>query len=108
MRALVVYESMFGNTEAVARAVAGGLSGSMEVEVYEVSRAPSPVTGPIDLLVVGGPTHAFSLVAPPPGSTLSGRGRHRARWRPACVTGSPSSTTARTGHSSPPSTPVWR
>jgi hypothetical protein len=61
MRALVVYESMFGNTEAVARAVAGGLAEHMEVELHEVSQAPLPVPEEVDLLVVGGPTHAFSL-----------------------------------------------
>ena len=41
MRALVVYESMFGNTELVARQVADGLSGYGEVEVREVSEAPA-------------------------------------------------------------------
>ena len=67
MKALVVYESMFGNTEAVARAVAEGLSGAgqpVEVDLREVAQAPSPVTGPVDLIVVGGPTHAFSLSRP--------------------------------------------
>lgn len=58
MHALVVYESMFGNTQSVAEAVAEGLGES--VEVVEVGS--SPVIGPyLDLLVVGGPTHAFGL-----------------------------------------------
>jgi hypothetical protein len=63
MRALVVYESLFGNTEAVARAVAGGLAERVEVdvEVREVSQAPSPPVATVDLIVVGGPTHAFSM-----------------------------------------------
>jgi hypothetical protein len=64
MRALVVYESMFGNTEAVARAVADGLSQRLHVELCEVSQAPTSETGLIDLIVVGGPTHAFSLSRP--------------------------------------------
>jgi flavodoxin len=63
MRALVVYESMFGNTEAVARAVADGIGASMDVELHEVSTAPA-ITGLVDLVVVGGPTHAFSLSRP--------------------------------------------
>ena len=42
MKALVVYESMFGNTEQVARAVADGLRSKMEVDVREVSTAPAP------------------------------------------------------------------
>jgi len=60
-RALVVFESMFGNTEAVARAVAGGLAEHMPVEVVPVSAAPEELDADIDLLVVGGPTHTFSL-----------------------------------------------
>jgi hypothetical protein len=69
MQALVVYESMFGNTEAVARAVAEGLAGTatgepVEVDVRDVTQAPSPGTGSWDLVVAGGPTHAFSLSRP--------------------------------------------
>jgi hypothetical protein len=64
MKALVVYESMFGNTEAVARAVAGGVGEAMEVELHEVATAPAPGQLPTDLVVVGGPTHAFSLSRP--------------------------------------------
>src|SRR3954463_12894823 len=64
MNALMVYESMFGNTEKVARAVADGLADGMEVEVHEVSTAPAQITDLFDLIVVGGPTHAFSLSRP--------------------------------------------
>ena len=61
MKALVVYESMWGNTEMVARAVARGLGGGGPVEVADVSgEVPRELSG-IDLLVVGGPTHAFSM-----------------------------------------------
>jgi len=62
MRVLVVYESMFGNTGAVARAVAKGLSELMDVESHEVSKAT--VNDRFDLIVAGGPTHAFSLSRP--------------------------------------------
>ncbi|KAE8763520.1 flavodoxin family protein [Georgenia thermotolerans] len=61
MRALVVYESMFGNTQEVARAVAAGLRPSLEVELCEVGRAPALADLDVDLLVVGAPTHAFGL-----------------------------------------------
>ena len=61
MRALLVYESMFGNTEEVAHAVADGLRQTMEVDVREVAHAPSEVAGPVDLVVVGGPTHAHGM-----------------------------------------------
>jgi FAD/FMN-containing dehydrogenase len=61
MKALVVYESFFGNTEQVAQAIARGLSEHGEVEVVEVSKAPAELTEPVDLIVIGGPTHAFSM-----------------------------------------------
>ena len=61
MRALVVYESMFGNTAAVARAVADGISSTMQVELVPVDAAPSHLPDDVALLVVGGPTHAFGL-----------------------------------------------
>ena len=61
MRALVVYESMFGNTGQVARAVADGIAEHMAVDVVTVTEAPAPLEELVDLVVVGGPTHAFSM-----------------------------------------------
>jgi hypothetical protein len=62
MRVLVVHESMFGNTEIIASAVADGLSSvpSVEVDLVPVHSASTDLTG-VELLVVGGPTHAFSM-----------------------------------------------
>ncbi len=59
MRAHVVYESMFGNTEEIARAVADGMRGRLDVEVRPVTSARPEQR--VDLIVAGGPTHAFSL-----------------------------------------------
>ena len=65
MKALVVYESMFGNSELVARAVGEGLGERTETVVRDVATAPpGEVPDGIDLLVVGGPTHAFSMSRP--------------------------------------------
>jgi hypothetical protein len=61
MKALVVYESMFGNTEKVAKEIAAGLSESMQVDINEVSVAPRPGSGDYDVIVVGGPTHALTM-----------------------------------------------
>ena len=58
MHALVVYESMFGNTRAIAEAVAQGLGDG--TVVAEVGTSPV-IAGDLDVLVVGGPTHAFGL-----------------------------------------------
>lgn len=61
-RAWVVDESMFGNTEQVARAVADGLEQEgRAVTVDEVGQAPAEVPADVGLLVLGAPTHAFSM-----------------------------------------------
>ncbi|MER5267159.1 flavodoxin [Actinosynnema sp. NPDC002837] len=60
-RALVVFESMFGNTRAVAEAVGAALAEGRQVDVVEVAAAPDVLPEGVDLLVVGAPTHAFSL-----------------------------------------------
>lgn len=59
-KALVVYETLFGNTRKVAEAVGVGLREQFDVTVVDVLDAkPSP--GDVALLVVGGPIHAFSM-----------------------------------------------
>jgi flavorubredoxin len=60
MRAAVIYESMFGNTELVAQAIAQALP-SMAAEAMEVGATESLVLADLDLLVVGAPTHTFSM-----------------------------------------------
>ena len=57
MRAVVVYESMFGNTHAIADAIGKGLEPVDNVVVVPVAEAGRERLGDIDLLVVGGPTH---------------------------------------------------
>lgn len=64
MTAMVVFESMFGGTQAIAEAVAAGIAScGLHVDVVEVGRvvgdgerAPWHVTDVL-LLAVGGPTH---------------------------------------------------
>ena len=59
MNTLMVYESMWGNTRAAAEAVAERLG--EEVTLVDVADAPERLPAGLDLLVVGGPTHAFSM-----------------------------------------------
>ncbi len=59
MSTWVVVESMWGNTRAVGEAVAHGLG--PDVDVVDVAQAPAQVPDGVDLLVIGGPTHAFSM-----------------------------------------------
>lgn len=65
MRAIVVYESMFGDNRQVAQAIAAGLvERAVTAEAVEVGAAPSAVPVDVDLLVVGAPNHAWSLPRP--------------------------------------------
>jgi hypothetical protein len=61
MKALVIYESFWGNTKAIAEAVAEGLGGASAVDVSDVGELR---WDELDLVVVGGPTHAFSMSRP--------------------------------------------
>jgi flavodoxin len=59
MQTLVIYDSKFGNTEKIARAIARGVGGITEVRVMstdEVARALEALASPPDLLLIGGPT----------------------------------------------------
>lgn len=60
MHAVVVFESIWGNTEQLARAIAAGI-GDDNTEVVDAVSAPAALGADVDLLVVGGPTHAFSM-----------------------------------------------
>jgi hypothetical protein len=65
MKALVMYESMFGNSEKVARAIADGIGAVADVLVRDVtSCVAGDIPGDVDLLITGGPTHAFSMSRP--------------------------------------------
>lgn len=65
MRAVVVYESMYGNTHSLADAIGAGLRGpGDEVDVVPVHDATNAVLAGADLLVAGGPTHVHSLTRP--------------------------------------------
>jgi hypothetical protein len=63
VQALVVYESVFGNTHEIAEAVAEGLREAGEVEVRAVAEAEAQLVGRADILVVGGPTHVHGMAS---------------------------------------------
>jgi len=64
MNAVVVYESMFGSTRQIAEAIADGLGHCGAVRTVRVLDAgPSECDG-VDLVVVGGPTQAWSMSRP--------------------------------------------
>lgn len=65
MRAQVIYESMFGDNQQVAQAIATGLAESgVPAAAVEVGTAPPAVPSEVDLVVVGSPNHAWSMPRP--------------------------------------------
>ncbi len=64
MRTLVVYESMYGNTRQVAEAIARGARAGGEASVLHVTDVNPDALDSVGLLVVGAPTHAWSLPRP--------------------------------------------
>lgn len=76
MRALVVYESMYGNTHVVASNIADGLRGTYEVTLVPVAAATADLVAEANLLVVGAPTHMHGL------STASSRQLARKAAKP--------------------------
>jgi hypothetical protein len=60
-RAFIVYESMFGSTWKVAAAIRDGLATAADVDLVRADQARAEIPADVRLLVVGGPTHAFSM-----------------------------------------------
>lgn len=61
MKTLVIYESLYGNTEEIGIAIGEAVASAGGVEVFEVSEAPRVIPADIDFVFLGGPTHAFGM-----------------------------------------------
>ena len=61
MRALVVFESMFGNTHTIAQHIAEGIDTVGEATVVSVHDAAPELVAAADLVVIGGPTHVHGM-----------------------------------------------
>lgn len=55
MKTVVVYDSLYGNTEIIARAVGDAIPG--EVPVLRVEQVNAGDLQDVDLLIIGSPTH---------------------------------------------------
>ena len=56
MKVLIIYDSVFGNTEQIAQAIGNALGSQKDIEVLRVSHVkPEQLTG-LELLIVGSPT----------------------------------------------------
>jgi flavodoxin len=56
MKTLIVYDSVFGNTQKIAQAIAGALDC---LDVLQVVNANLNQLSGLDLLIVGSPTRGF-------------------------------------------------
>jgi flavodoxin I len=77
MKALIVYDSAYGNTERIAKAVGDALSG--DVRVARAGEVDASGLASLDLLIVGSPTQGFrptkpvqALIASIPADALKG------------------------------------
>jgi len=59
MKALIVYDSFFGNTEKIAQAIGQGLGSQGEVEARRVGDVTPQQLAGVQLLIVGSPTRGF-------------------------------------------------
>lgn len=59
MKAVVVYESLWGNTAAVARAIAEGIG--PDARAMSTTEATSEAIAGADLIVAGAPVHSMSI-----------------------------------------------
>ena len=74
MKALVVFDSVFGNTAKIAQAIGDAITSQGDVRVVKISEVDPEQLEGLDYLFVGSPTRAFSPT-PAIKSFLNGLGR---------------------------------
>jgi flavodoxin I len=62
MKAIVIYDSLYGNTEQIAKAIGGGIEG--EVRVIRAAEADAAGLSSYDLVIIGSPTQGGRYTAP--------------------------------------------
>lgn len=64
MKIAIVYESMFGNTHQISEGIADGAGRHATVVLLPASEADAFELVDVDVLIVGGPTHALTMSTP--------------------------------------------
>lgn len=65
MKAIVIYDTQFGNTAQIAQALSSGMNEQgLSVDCVKVDTVQIETLPEYDLLVIGGPTHGFSMSSP--------------------------------------------
>jgi len=64
-RAIIVYDTKFGNTEKIAKALAEGMKKEgVNVDCLKIDQVDVSKLGEYDMLAIGGPTHKLGLSEP--------------------------------------------
>ena len=63
MKILIIYDSVFGNTEQIAQAIGNALGSQEDVEILRVSNVKLEQLTGLKLLIVGSPTRQFRPTA---------------------------------------------
>lgn len=63
-KAVVLYDTVFGNTEKVARALARGIERHVPVDCINILEADTGALASYDLIAIGAPTQAFTAHKP--------------------------------------------
>ena len=80
LKAVIVFESMFGNTEKLAREMGDGLAAEgVQVVLADVRHVRPEDFAGCDLIVLGAPTHAFTLSRPSTRADAVRQGAHESR-----------------------------
>jgi flavodoxin len=64
MKALLIYDSVFGNTGKIAKAIETGVAKQGEIVSCPIAKATIDLLANIDLLIVGSPTRGFRPTEP--------------------------------------------
>jgi flavodoxin len=59
MKVLVIYDSVFGNTEKIAQAIGEALARDNDVQILPVGEVKAAYEQGLELLVIGSPTRSF-------------------------------------------------
>lgn len=64
-KAIVIYDSKFGNTEKIAKALSEGMKKEgLEVDCVRIDNVNIDRLGEYEILAIGAPTHAFGISKP--------------------------------------------
>ncbi|MDX9800292.1 MAG: flavodoxin family protein [Spirochaetia bacterium] len=59
MKVLIIYDSVFDNTEQIAQAISKALDSPNDIKIIRISDVKQEILKGLDILIIGSPTRAF-------------------------------------------------